>query len=225
MPRVDSAAEYLRGSTYFTSLDLASRFHQIPMSPESREKTAFLTQEGLFEFVRMPFGLKCAPATFQRIMDIVLAGLNWRTCLVYLDDTLIFTPGTFKDHLKAIDEVLQRLRQHGLRAQTAKCAFAKTELTYLGHVVDRKGVRPDPSLVEAIANFPVPTSVTQVRSFLGYRVYIENFASVASPLIHSYEKDHRFTGGKSSSKHSPTLNKPLRHSPFCIIQISIGSSS
>src|SRR6185503_3740796 len=100
MPRIDSATEHLQGTTFFSSLDLASGFHHIPLSPQSRVKSTFLTHEGLFAFTRMPFVLKCAPATFQQLMDIVLAELNWRTYLVYLDDILIFTAGNFGQHLK-----------------------------------------------------------------------------------------------------------------------------
>ena len=120
MPRSDNGLDLLKGSTFFSSLDLASGFHQIRLSEKSKELTAFLTPEGLFQFNRMPFGLKCAPATFKRLMDIVLAGLTWRTCLVYLDDIHIFTAGGIDEHILAIQSVLDRLKEHGLRALPAK---------------------------------------------------------------------------------------------------------
>jgi len=106
MPRTDRGLELLNGSTYFTTIDLASGFYQVRLDDESKELTAILTPDCLFQFTRMPFGLKCAPATFQRLMDLVLAGLTCRNCLVYLDDILIFTSGPFKEHLNAIRDVL-----------------------------------------------------------------------------------------------------------------------
>ena len=102
MTRADRGLDFLNGSTFFTTIDLASGFHQVRMDDQSKEQTTFLTPDGLFQFTRMPFGLKCAPATFKRLMDIVLAGLSWRNCLVYLDDILTFTSGEFAEHLQAI---------------------------------------------------------------------------------------------------------------------------
>ena len=218
MARADRGLELLNGCTFFTTIDLASGFHQVQMEETSKELTAFLTQEGLFQFTRMPFGLKCAPATFQRLMDIVLAGLTWRQCLVYLDDILIFTMGPFSNHLTAIGETLQRLRAHGLRAQPGKCTFARRSLTYLGHVINSDGIRPDKRLVEAVASFPQPTNVPQVRSFLGlsgyYRLYIDHFAEVAAPLTKLLQKDQPFHWGPDQAQSFATLRNHLSSAPL-----------
>ena len=217
MPRVDNGLELLNGATHFTSLDLASGFHQVRIDDASKELTAFLTPEGLFQFTRMPFGLKCAPATFQRLMDIVLAGLTWRSCMVYLDDILIFTSGTFNAHLDAIQKVLDRLHEHGLRALPSKCAFVRSSLVYLGHIIDRTGMRPDSRLVEAVTTFPTPKSVANVRSFLGlsgyYRVYIDHFAELAAPLTELLRKNVVFHWGSAQDEAFRSLRDRLAGAP------------
>ena len=129
MARADAGIDCLHGARWFTTIDLASGFHQIQVEESDIAKTAFASPFGLYEFVCMPFGLKCAPATFQRLMDLVLAGLSWRTCLVYLDDVLIFTAGSFAQHVADVKEVFTRLHDHGLRAQPSKCRFAQQETT------------------------------------------------------------------------------------------------
>ena len=127
LPRIDDTLDALSSSKWFSTLDLASGYWQMEVAPEDKEKTAFCTQEGLFEFQTMPFGLRNAPATFQRLMDFVLAGLQWSSCLVYLDDVIIMGR-TFDDHLKNLALVLVRLQDAGLKLRPEKCAFFQKEV-------------------------------------------------------------------------------------------------
>ena len=120
LPRVDDTLDTLAGSKWFSTLDLISGYWQVEMSPEDQEKTAFCTPAGQYEFKVMPFGLCNAPATFQRLMDMVLAGLQWTSCLVYLDDVIV--PGkTFSEHLNFLRDVFGRIREAGLKLQSTKC--------------------------------------------------------------------------------------------------------
>ena len=144
LPRIDDTLSTLAGSRWFTILDLLSGYWQVEVAEEDRAKTAFCTTEGLFEFNVMPFGLCNAPATFQRLMDLVLAGLQWSHCLVYLDDVIILGK-TFEEHLVNLPIVFERLRQAGLKLQPRKCAFLQCEVRYLGHIVSDEGVAANTS--------------------------------------------------------------------------------
>ena len=144
LPRIDDTLSTLAGSECFTTLDLVSGFWQVEVAEKDRAKTAFCMTEGLFEFKVMPFGLCNAPATFQRLMDLVLAGLQWEHCLVYLDDVIVFGRN-FPEHLKNLQMVFERLRQAGLKLKPSKCAFFQREVRYLGHVVSKEGIATDPT--------------------------------------------------------------------------------
>lgn len=160
LPRIDDILDTLGKSRYFTTLDLASGFWQIEIGPATREKSAFTTHCGLHEFVRMPFGMCNAPATFQRLMQVVLAGIGWKYCFVYLDDILICSE-TCEGHLEHLVEVFRRL------LKPKKCFFAQSIVRYLGHVISRYGVSPDPEKTRKVREFPVPTDVTHLRQFIG----------------------------------------------------------
>ena len=137
----------------FSTLDLASGSWQVELDPHDREKTAFVTHQGLYEFNVMPFGLCNAPSTFQRLMEFVLTGLQWSICLIYLDDVIIFSKD-FDDHLRRMEEVFGRLREAGLKLKPQKCRFFQKEVTYLGHVVSENRVSTDPSKVSKILDWP-----------------------------------------------------------------------
>ena len=185
LPRIDDTLDLLAKSQYFSTLDLASGYWQVGMDPSSREKTAFVTHSGLYEFNVMPFGLCNAPATFQRLMETVLAGLTRKTCLDYIDDILVIGR-TFDEHLDYLTQVFDRLKAAGLKLKAEKCSFGRGEVEYLGYVVSKKGLAPQAGKVKAVKDFPTPVDLKTLRSFLGlasyYRRFIPQFSVVASPL-------------------------------------------
>ena len=164
---------------------MQSGFWQIEVHPDSKEKTAFITPDGLWQFKKMPFGLCNAPASFQRMMDIVLTGLKRNSCLIYLDDVVVFSK-TYDEHLAQLSSVLAAIKKAGLRLKVNKCRFGETKLSMLGHIVDKDGVYPDPEKVRAVKDFPRPTDVRSTQSFIGlcsyYRKFIRNFAEIARPI-------------------------------------------
>ena len=166
------------------------------MEHGDREKTAFCTPEGLFEFNVMPFGLCNAPATFQRLMNTTLAGLLWSACLVYLDNIIIIGR-TFEAHLQNIAQVFERLRQAGLKLQPAKWTFCRESVAFLGHIVSRDGVTTDPEKTEKVLAWPTPTCQRDVQQFLGlanyHRWFVRDFARIAKPLHRLTEKNVRFS--------------------------------
>ena len=166
LPRIDDTLSTMAGSKWFSTLDLISGYWQVEMSPEDQEKTAFCTPEGLFEFTVMPFGLCNAPATFQRLMDLVLSGLQWTECLVYLDDVIILGRN-FEDHFRSLKLVFQRLRESGLKLKPAKCSLFQEKVSYLGHVISADGIATDPDKSNQVAQWPVPTSAKEVQKLLG----------------------------------------------------------
>ena len=175
---MDDILNTLGNARYFTTLDLASGYWQVPLDDDARPKTAFTTHQGLYEFVRMPFGLCNAPATFQHAMQLVLAGLEWRDCFVYIDDILV-APATFEEHLQQLEQVFDHLRAANLRLKPKKCRFLCRESKYLGHMISVHAVLPDPEETEQVKSFPVPRDVPQVHQFLGlasyYQCFVPNF--------------------------------------------------
>ncbi|XP_062839805.1 uncharacterized protein LOC103279995 [Anolis carolinensis] len=184
MPRLDDLLERIGNSKFISSIDLTKGFWQVPMAPQDQQKTAFRTQGGLHEFTVLPFGLKNSPATFQRLVDKVLSGLG-SFCVAYIDDIGIFS-NSWEDHLKHLDLVLKRLKEAGLTIKASKCKLGNNTTKYLGHLVGGGCIRPDPTKVEAIHNWPIPKTKKQVRSFLGlagyYRKFIPSFSDLAAPL-------------------------------------------
>ncbi|KAK8771367.1 hypothetical protein V5799_025390 [Amblyomma americanum] len=197
LPRIDDELDRLCNAKYFSSMDLKSGYWQIEVVEKDREKTAFITPDGLYEFKVMPFGLCSAPATFQRVMDTVLAGLKWQTCLVYLDDVVVFA-ANFDNHLRRLATVLEAIESSGLTLKPEKCRFAYDELLFLGHIISKSGVHPDPQKTAAIAEFPQPIDKKAVRRFLGmcayYRRFVKDFSRIAEPLTQLTKCDLEFKG-------------------------------
>ena len=195
LPRISEVISTLEGAKVFSTLDLKSGYHQILMNPEDRHKTAFATQFGLYEWKAMPMGLKNAPATFERLMDLIMTGLNWKNVLIYLDDILIFGKD-FDEHYDNLREVLDRLRRAKLKLSPKKCHLLKSTVTYLGHVINNGEIRPDPEKTNLIATYPVPKNIKEVRSFVSlasyYRKFVRNFAQIAKPLTCLLEKGKEF---------------------------------
>ena len=195
MPSIDLALSCLNGSKWFSTLDLLQGFFQILMSPESIEKTAFTTHDGLYEFTRLSFGLRNSPSTFQRIMDVVLSDVKYSQVMVFLDDLLIFSE-TFEEHLERLENVFKRLKDAGLTVKPSKVFLMLPGVKYLGHFVDDTGVKMQKEKLEAIINYPRPKNVHDVKAFLGltgyYRRFIRNFASLSEPLCRLTRKDLPF---------------------------------
>ena len=185
LPRIDDILDSLGGACYFSTLDLSSGYWQVAVGPNDKEKTAFVTSFGLYRFRVMPFGLCNAPATFQRLMECVLKGLHWTTCLVYLDDIIVFSK-TVDEHIVRLKSVFARLKEAGLKIKPSKCHFLKSTVCYLGHVISKNGVQTDQEKVKCVYDWPVPQTQRELQSFLGltsyYRRFVKIFAHIASPL-------------------------------------------
>lgn len=185
LPRISEALDQLNGAKYFTSIDLSSGYHQVPMAPEDIHKTAFSTRYGNYEFTVMPFGLCSAPHTFQALMNNVLKDFVDKFVLVYLDDVLIYSRSE-REHLQHVESVMQALQGAKLHCKLSKCRFARDTTIFLGFQVSRDGISMDPKKVAAILNWSVPSTLTEVRAFLGfagfYRRFIRNFSTIAAPL-------------------------------------------
>lgn len=216
LPRIDDTLDALVGARWFSTLDLKSGYHQVEMAPEDKPKTAFSFGQGLWQFNVMPFGLCNAPGCFERLMERVLDGLQWRTALVYIDDVIVFG-GTFEEELERLEEVLQRLRKANLKLSPKKCSLFQHEVPFLGHVVSRDGVRTDPQKVAVVKKWPVPTNVAEVRSYLGlctyYRRFVRDFASVAAPLHRLTRKGACFLWDEACQTAFDDLKKALVEAP------------
>lgn len=216
LPRIDDTLDRLRDAKYFSSLDLKSGYWQIEVDERDREKTAFVTPDGLYEFKVLPFGLCSAPATFQRMMDTVLSGLKWQSCLVYLDDVVVFS-ATFEQHMERLRAVLTAIKSADLTIKPQKCHFGFRELLFLGHVISAEGVRPDPGKTEAVAKFPKPTDKKAVRRFLGlcayYRRFVKNFSRIAEPLTRLTKEDTPFVWLGEQEDAFNELRKCLQSHP------------
>ncbi|UYV68834.1 K02A2.6-like [Cordylochernes scorpioides] len=212
LPRIDDCFDSLHGARYFTSLDLCSGYWQVEVEEQDREKTAFITPDGLYQFNVLPFGLCNGPATFERLMDTVLRTHKWKICLCYLDDVIIFSED-LHSHLNRLKTILECLKTAGLTLNASKCRFAYTKLLILGHVVSNEGIAPDPEKIISIRKFPTPRTVKDVRAFLGlcsyYRRFIREFSKVALPLQILTRKNHSFAWGKEQELSFNSLKNKL----------------
>lgn len=162
LPRIQDTLDTLSTAKWFSTLDLTSGYWQVELTPRARRAAAFCTRNGLFEWNVMPFGLCNAPATFQRLMDRVLAGLQWETCLVYLDDIIVLGCDV-PEMLHRLDQVFDRLQYANLKLKPAKCCLFCRQVAYLGHIVSEQGVTTDPAKIQKVQEWPTPTSVQEVH--------------------------------------------------------------
>jgi transposase InsO family protein len=186
LPRLDETMDALIGAKFFSKLDLKSGYYQIPMHEAHKERTAFSVGPlGFFEFNSMPMGTVNATSSFQRLMQQCLGNIHLKECVVFLDDILVYSD-TFENHLQRLKNVFQRLRDCGLKLKPSKCEFLKTHCQYLGHVVSAEGVSTDPSKINKVQEWKVPSNAKELSSFLGftgfYRRYVKGYSSVAKPL-------------------------------------------
>jgi hypothetical protein len=212
LPRIEESLEALQGARYFTTLDLKSGYWQVEMQEDHKFLTAFTTKHGLWEWNVMPFGLTNAPATFQRLMEKVLEGLQWKILALYLDDIIVFAP-TQEEHLKRLSTVLDRCRKAGLKLKPTKCDLMRDSVEFLGHIVDAGGIRTDPAKVKQVRDWTIPKNVTEVRSFLGmtsyYRRFIKDYAAKAKPLHELTKKDVTFRWTVECQEAFETLKEHL----------------
>nr|GEV63184.1 Ty3/gypsy retrotransposon protein [Tanacetum cinerariifolium]GEV63232.1 Ty3/gypsy retrotransposon protein [Tanacetum cinerariifolium] len=219
MPTVDELLDELHGSQFFSKLDLRSGYHQILLKPVDRYKTTFRTHHRLYEWLVMPFSLTNAPATFQALMNDVCRLYLRKFVLVFFDDILIYS-STWQLHLEHLTVVLRCLQDHHLYAKLSKCAFGQQRIEYLGHIVTAPGVEMDNAKVAAVANWPIPTSVSQLRAFLGltgyYRRFIRQYASIAHPLTTLLQKNN-FQWSQEAQSAFETLKQALLTAPVLVL--------
>nr|KYP42816.1 Retrovirus-related Pol polyprotein from transposon 17.6 [Cajanus cajan] len=188
IPTVDELLDELGNASWFSKLDLYSRFHQILMAPSDLEKTAFRTHNGHFEFRVMPFGLCNAPSTFQATMNDMFRPHLRRFIIVFFDDILVYS-STLQDHVLHLEIAFKLLLSNSFRLKGSKCSIGVKTIQYLGHVVSNEGVQPDPEKLESVRAWPTPTSLKSLRGFLCltgfYRRFVARYASIAQPLTSS----------------------------------------
>src|SRR6266516_2107012 len=185
LPNINACLDTFKGASWFSVLDLRSSFYQVPLAEEDRDKTAFLTRKGQWRFTRLPMGTCNSPSTFQRLMDLVLRGLQWNTLLVYIDDILVFA-NSFEELQKRQQEVFERLRWANLKLKPSKVKLYQREITFLGHKISSEGIALDDSKIAEILEWHIPKNVKETRMFLGtvgyFRKYIKDFSKHAAPL-------------------------------------------
>jgi len=222
LPRIDDLFDKLQGAQWFTYLDLTQGYNQIQIPEEDRPKTAFRTPLGHYQFKVLCFGLTNAPATFQAVMnDVLREVVRDGICLVYMDDILIFGK-TAEEHKTHVRRVLELLQRHRLYANRKKCSFFQREVNFLGHVINADGVTVDPAKTAAVKDWPRPSSVAQVRSFLGLSNYFRKFLMGYSNLVRhltnltrksakwewTQDCEDAFQGVKSQLTSAPVLALP-----------------
>ena len=217
---------------YVSKLDLMKGYWQVLLSEESKEISAFVTPQGLFQCRVMPFGMKKAPATFQRMMNRVISGHG--NCVVYLDDVLVYS-NSWEEHLGHLRDLFGRLSKAGLVVNLAKCEFGKATVTYLGHIVGQGHVAPRCAKVQAIVDFPAPSSKKEILRFLGmcgfYRKFVPNFSEVVAPMTDLLKKGVKFEWSSSCEMafqklkavltSNPVLDAPNFEKPF---QLAVDAS-
>ena len=227
LPRIEETFDALHGAKWFSTLDIKSAYWQVEIEEQDKHKTAFVVgQLGFYECERMPFGLTNAPATFQRLIESCMGDLNLHHCLLYLDDIVIFSQ-TYEEHLNRLESIFKRLQTAGLKLKPSKCKFFRRSIKYLGHIVSSDGVGTDPDKTSSIEEWPIPTTVKQVQSFLGfvgyYRRFIKGFSKIAKPLHaitrgeivnpKTKKRKDNFHWGEEQQNAFETLKHHVTHAP------------
>ncbi|KAK8936216.1 hypothetical protein KSP39_PZI014037 [Platanthera zijinensis] len=228
IPVVEELLDELHGACYFTKLDLSSGYHQVRMAESDVEKTAFRTHHGHFEFLVMPFGLTNAPSTFQALMNEVFHSILRKYVLVFFDDILVYSR-SWEEHLDHLQTVLTLVQSHHLILKASKCSFGQRSVAYLGHIVDNTGVSADPAKLQGVADWPLPSSTSELRGFLGltgyYRRFIRDYGTIAAPLMALLRKDaflwsdaatQAFRALQAALQSAPVLSLPDFTAPFLI---------
>lgn len=216
LPRINQILECLGTAKFFTAIDLYIGFHNVKIAPEDREKTAFSTHNGHFQYVSLPMGLKNAPAVFQRLMNLLLSGYLSNFSFIYVDDIVVYSPDA-ETHLNHLEMIFARLKETGFKVKLSKCQLFRTHINYLGYVVSTRGLMIDPIKTDAVENFPTPTNVKDLQAFLGlvnyFRVFIQHFAKTAQPLYRLLKKGVKFEWSLQQSLAFSSLKKALCTAP------------
>ncbi len=212
LPRIEELMDHFTGSEFFSSLDMRSGFYQVEVEESHKVRTAFTVGPlGFYEFNRMSMGLSNSPASYQRLMEFVLGDLHMKECYTFIDDCIV--PGkNFDEGMERLERVFQRLRQHKLKLNAAKCQLFKTRVKYCGHIISKEGIEADPGKIERITDWPIPQNVTQVREFLGfagyYRRFVHRFSHMAKPLNELLGGSPKAKKGKKKQRGREDKQKP-----------------
>ena len=234
IPLVEKLMDELAGSRIFNKIDLKAGYHQLRVAEEHVFKTAFKTHSGHFEFLVMPFGLTNAPATFQSLMNHIFRPYLRKFVLVFFDDILVYSSSSLQQHVSHLSLVFSVIRDHSLVAKKSKCTFGISRVEYLGHYVSAEGISTDPKKVEVVQKWPTPTTVKELRSFLGlaryYRKFMKGHALIAKPLTQLLKKGEFYWGPevdlafhqlKQALTSAPVLALPNFSQPFvCLLYTS-----
>ncbi|GBG86132.1 hypothetical protein CBR_g41036 [Chara braunii] len=216
LPRINDLLDQVQGCKYFSKIDLKSDYHQIEVNPDDQYTTTFQTRYGHYEFIVMPFGLTNAPTTFQRCMNDLFRSWLDRFVVVYLDDILVFskTPQEHEGHLR---QVLEKLREANFKINAKKCEWAKTQVLYLGHVLDGDGIKPEDNKIAAIRDWLMPRTSTELQSFLGlanyYKKFVRNFSTIDAPLRRLLKKEAIWNWDKDCTSALKKLKRALIEYP------------
>ena len=217
LPHIKDVIDKMAGARYWSTLDAASAYWSIPLVESDKEKTAFSSPNGKFEFNVMPFGLSNAGASYQRMMDMCLAGLPSDRTLAYMDDIVVFN-STFEQHIQDLATVFDRLRSAKVSLKASKCVFASEKVNFLGYELSFEGIQPQQRLTEAISNFPPPTTRKELKSFLGlagfYRAFIRNFATITQPLNRLTSDNVQFAWSESCESAFCEIKRRLTSQPI-----------
>ncbi len=217
MPRLQDIFDTLYNAKYFSKMDVSNGFYSFKVAEEHRPKTSFITQDGIYQFKRVPQGMKNSPSFFNRILRKIFCGLLFKHVFLYLDDILCYG-STFDEHLLSLKLTFEKLRLNKLKLKSSKCSFGYNELKLLGHVISKDGIKVDPSKVTAIKNMPIPQNVSECRTFLGmagyYRRFIKNYSIISCPLTQLTRKDIRFQWTPSCQSSFEILKKKLMTAPI-----------
>jgi len=212
IPLIRDIFDQLHGATVFSTLDLKSGFHQLPIHQDDQDKTAFICHSGLYNWRRLPMGLCNASQLFQRAMEVVFKGLIGSICMLYIDDIVIFSKNE-TEHVKHLETMFERLRKYNLKLNPTKCVFGLRQVKLLGYIVSQQGLRADPDKVSAISRMQAPKNLAETRSFLGmtgyYRTCIKDYAHTAEPLVELQRKNVKFVWSQQHQKAFDTLKKAL----------------
>lgn len=219
LPRQDELFDRVSNAQWFSKIDLRTGYYQIAVAEADRYKTAFKTRYGHYEYNVMPMGLCNAPATFMRLMHEVFDDMLDRFVVIYLDDILIYSK-TREEHIQHLRQVLDRLRQHSLYAKLSKCEFLQSEVSFLGHIIGKDGVKMDPRKVSAIQQWPPPNNVHELKSFLGlagyYRKFIANYSNISAPLTELTKKLTAYQWGAAEQSALEQLKEAVTSAPLLL---------